>query len=100
MKRSEPSGGLGRATRLARRSFLSFFPNPRAWSQATQSVLEVEFSTTDKWNHLVVGPSETRDLRIVNPAPWQFVQAAPTLSLLLFLLLLLSLVLIFVSLCC
>ena len=39
---------MGRSARLARRFSLSFFVNRRAWSQATQSVPEVEFSATDK----------------------------------------------------
>ena len=104
MKRSDPSGGLGRLARLARRFSLSFFVNRRAWSQATQSVLEVEFSTTDKWNHLEVGlvklgTSELWILRHDHSCKLPLHYSYCCFSLLLLLLLLSLDVLFFVFLC-
>ena len=104
VKRSEPNGGLGRSARLARRFSLSFFLNRRAWSQATQSVLELEFSTTDKWNHLVVelvklGTSELWILRHDHSCKLPLSYSYCCFSLLLLLLLLSLEVVFFVFLC-
>ena len=105
-KWNEASRAVDWAARLAlaRRFSLSLFLNHRAWSQATQSVLEVEFSTTDKWNHLVVGLVKlgTSELWILRhdhscklPLPYSYC----CFSLLLLLLLLSLDVLLFVFLC-
>ena len=104
MKRSEPSGGVGRSARLARRFSLSLFLNHRAWSQATQSVPEVEFSTTDKWNHRVVrlvklGTSELWILRHDHSCKLPLPYSYCCFSLMLLLLLFSLDVLLFVFLC-
>ena len=91
MKRSEPSSGLGRSARLARRFSLSLFLNHRAWSQATQSVLEVKFSTT--------GTSELWILRNDHSCKLPLPYSYCCCSLLLLLLLLSLNVLFFVFLC-